>query len=115
MDDDPSPGRFILTGSVEPAAYGPTYPLTGRALRLMLRPMTRAELTGQGAAPTFLDRVLAGALAPGTGAEPFSIGWIGQSGFPAGRVMEDPTLLLDAYATTVAQGPARKAAMQPAC
>ena len=28
VDDDPTPGRFILAGSVEPATYGPTYPLT---------------------------------------------------------------------------------------
>lgn len=65
VDDDPSPGRFLLAGSVEPGTYGPTYPLTGRAIAVLMRPMTRAELTGRGGAETWLSRVLRGeALRP---------------------------------------------------
>lgn len=49
VDTDPTPGRFILTGSVEPATYGPTYPLTGRATNIVMRPMTARELAGPNA------------------------------------------------------------------
>ena len=61
VDADPTPGRFVLTGSVEPASYGPTYPLTGRSVRLVMRPMTQAELAGRGGEPTFLSAVVSGA------------------------------------------------------
>lgn len=107
VDEDPTPGRFILTGSVEPATYGPTYPLTGRSVRVVLRPMTRAELAGRGTEATFLDRVTHGdeaGLAPSIGCEPaFDWGWLFESGFPGARGLSDPGLLLDAYASTVAQ------------
>lgn len=56
VDTDPTPGRFILTGSVEPASYGPTYPLTGRSMRVTLLPMAASEISGHGSAPTFLSR-----------------------------------------------------------
>ncbi len=68
VDADPSPGRFILTGSVEPATYGPTYPLTGRAVRVLMRPMTRAELAGRGDQQSFVEQVTSGAgLQPSIG------------------------------------------------
>lgn len=57
VDRDPSPGRFVLAGSVEPATYGPTYPLTGRAVRFVMRPMSGAELDGRGDQPSFLGYV----------------------------------------------------------
>lgn len=105
VDEEPSPGRFLLTGSVEPATYGPTYPLTGRAVRLLMRPMTRAELSGCGAQPTFLQRMVEGEpLQPSMDRHPtFSVDWLSQSGFPGSRAMADPSLLLGAYAATVAQ------------
>ncbi len=105
VDDDPIPGRFVLTGSVEPATYGPTYPLTGRALRLVLRPMTVAELDGNGAAGSFLERILAGEqLSLTSGARRrFSLDWLFRAGFPAARAMPDPALFLESYATLVAQ------------
>lgn len=105
VDDDPEPGRFILTGSVEPASYGPTYPLTGRAVRLVMRPMTAAELEGGGAAPPLLTRVLAGSPPAATAGEPasFEHSWLHRSGFPAARNMPDPELFLDAYASLVSQ------------
>ncbi len=105
VDEDPSPGRFILTGSVEPAAYGPTYPLTGRAVRLVMRPMTVAELSGRGSATTFLAEVLAGRLpsfGPGS-SSPFDLETLGRAGFPAARNLPDAHLFYDAYASLVSQ------------
>jgi predicted AAA+ superfamily ATPase len=105
VDDDPAPGRFLLTGSVEPASYGPTYPLTGRAVRLVMRPMTWAELSGAGGEPTFLARVLAGLLpGPGSGVSAaFDLETLGRAGFPAARGMPDARLFFDAYASVVSQ------------
>lgn len=105
VDDDPTPGRFLLTGSVEPATYGPTYPLTGRAAQLVMRPMTQAELDGRGDEPSWLAAVLAGhqpAVSAGR-AGGFDLGMLHQSGFPAARLMPDARLFLDAYAALVAQ------------
>ena len=48
VDAGPTPRHFILTGSVEPATYGPTYPFVGRAVRLVMRPTTMSELDGRG-------------------------------------------------------------------
>ena len=105
VDDDPSPGGFVLTGSVEPATYGPTYPLTGRAGRLVMRPMTAAELDGRGDAPTFLERVVAGERprARVGGGSGLQLDWLGRTGFPAARGLPDPSLFLDGYAALVAQ------------
>ena len=42
VDENPSPGRFILTGSAAAAAGG-THSGAGRIVRLRVRPMTLAE------------------------------------------------------------------------
>lgn len=105
VDADPRPGRFLLTGSVEPAAYGPTYPLTGRAVRLVMRPMTASELDGRGSEETFLERVTSG-WTPSVGSEvsaQMSISQMGRAGIPAARDMADPRLFLDGYASLVSQ------------
>jgi len=60
VDADPTPGQFLLAGSVEPATYGPTFPLIGRVTRVVMRPMNRAELEGHGAARSFLERTVDG-------------------------------------------------------
>lgn len=105
VDADPRPGRFILTGSVEPATYGPTYPLTGRAVRLMMRPLTQSELLGRGESASFLSRVLRGTqpTAGGSARVSFSLDWLTQSGFPGLRGAPDASLFLDAYAALVSQ------------
>jgi len=104
VDDDPTPGRFLLTGSVEPATYGPTYPLTGRAVNLLMRPMTAAELRGAGHEPTFLSRLADGdAPSSAVGAPTFSIDRLFATGFPAARDYPDPAPFLDGYAALVAQ------------
>ncbi len=103
VDADPTPGRFLLTGSVEPASYGPTHPLTGRAVRMALRPMTRAELIGRGHEPILLQTILAGSTPPigAALARPVEVDDLFRAGFPAARAMTDPTLFLDAYAALV--------------
>jgi len=47
VDDDPRPGRFILTGSVEADVTGRTWPGTGRVVRLVLHGLTEREITGR--------------------------------------------------------------------
>ncbi len=42
VDDDPSPGRFLLTGSATPTQL-PTHSGAGRIVRLRVRPMTLSE------------------------------------------------------------------------
>jgi uncharacterized protein len=105
VDSDPSPGRFILAGSVEPATYGPTYPLTGRAGRLLMRPMTAAELDGRGDERTFIERVVAGErlMASVDRSTVLKLEHLGRSGFPAARSLSDASLFLDGYAALVAQ------------
>ncbi|MEW6868079.1 DUF4143 domain-containing protein [Trueperella pyogenes] len=104
VDTDPTPGRFILTGSVEPASYGPTYPLTGRSMRVTLLPMAASEISGHGSAPTFLSRFLDGELTPTAGKPAkFEIEHLFTTGFPAARSLPDAALFLESYAVTVAQ------------
>ena len=105
VDQDATPGRFLLAGSVEPATYGPTYPLTGRTVVAAMRPMTIAELEGHGDRPTFLGRVVDGYRPTPTSGNPkqFSIGWLTRAGFPAARLLVDPSLFLESYASLVSQ------------
>jgi predicted AAA+ superfamily ATPase len=105
VDADPRPGRFLLTGSVEPATYGPTYPLTGRAATVSLRPFTVAEHEGVGDRPTFVERFVAGeSMAPTAGRTgTLPMGEMLRSGFPGARRMEDQRLFLEGYASLLAQ------------
>lgn len=105
VDADPTPGRFLLAGSVEPATYGPTFPLTGRTVRVVMRPMTVAEWAGRGADPTFFEQLVAGVEPVTTaGAAPrFAIEWLTRPGFPGTRSMTDHALFLESYASLVAQ------------
>lgn len=59
VDEDPRPGRFLITGSVRADLEGETWPGTGRLLRLSLFGMTVSELEGRldEDGGTFLDRL----------------------------------------------------------
>jgi predicted AAA+ superfamily ATPase len=57
VDDDPRPGRFLLTGSVRADLLNETWPGTGRLVRLRLYGLTRREFGGRAAGPLFLDRL----------------------------------------------------------
>lgn len=62
VDDDPRPGRFLLTGSVEADLTSAMWPGTGRVVRVVLHALTRREIAGDAAAPGLLSTVLAGDL-----------------------------------------------------
>jgi len=58
VDEDPSPGQFIITGSAEADLAPAVWPGVGRLVRVPMWGLTRAELTGTTA--TFLDQLAAG-------------------------------------------------------
>jgi predicted AAA+ superfamily ATPase len=57
VDDDPRPGRFLLTGSVRADLLNETWPGTGRLVRLRLYGLTRREYGGRTTGPLFVDRL----------------------------------------------------------
>lgn len=61
VNDDPRAGRFFLTGSVRAEIENTPWPGTGRLQRLVMLPMTVREKRRLPAAPTFLDKLVAGA------------------------------------------------------
>lgn len=104
VDQDPLPGRFLLAGSVEPSTYGPTFPLTARAVRTVIRPMTNAELDGRGDEETFLEQARTGSPQVSAGSSTaFDASTLFRSGFPGTRHLPDPSMFLDAYAALVSQ------------
>lgn len=58
VDEDNSPGQFILTGSTQADLTAAGWPATGRLIRLPMYGFTEAELAG-GHRPQFLDRLVA--------------------------------------------------------
>jgi predicted AAA+ superfamily ATPase len=60
VDQDPRPGRFILTGSVRADLDAPTWPGTGRLVRVPLFGMTVAELRGRPQTVPLVDRLARG-------------------------------------------------------
>lgn len=62
VDQDPRPGRFLLTGSVRADLEAETWPGTGRLVRLRLYGLTIRELNGLAAARPVLDRLAQGDL-----------------------------------------------------
>lgn len=64
-DDQPDPGRFLLTGSVRAEVTTPLWPGTGRLVTKRLYGLTQAELEGSPVRP-FVDRCFEGTLQPAT-------------------------------------------------
>jgi uncharacterized protein len=62
VDDDPRPGRFLLTGSVEAELTERMWPGTGRVVRLVLHGLTRREIDSAADAPSLLRIVTEGGL-----------------------------------------------------
>lgn len=62
VDDDPRPGRFILTGSVEADLTKGMWPGTGRVVRIVLHGLTRREIAGSVTGPSLVDTVIHGKL-----------------------------------------------------
>lgn len=57
VDDDPRPGRFLVTGSVRGDLDGETWPGTGRLVRLPMHPMTVGERQQLKPIEPLLDRL----------------------------------------------------------
>jgi predicted AAA+ superfamily ATPase len=57
VDDDPRPGRFILTGSVRADLEQETWPGTGRLIRVPMYGLTVREVLGAIDRPTFIERL----------------------------------------------------------
>lgn len=62
VDQDPRPGRFLLTGSVRGDIEAETWPGTGRLVRLRMYGLNERELAARIAGPTFLEKLRAGNL-----------------------------------------------------
>ncbi|MEV4636691.1 DUF4143 domain-containing protein [Actinoplanes sp. NPDC049548] len=57
VDDDPRPGRFVLTGSAQADLTSSGWPATGRIVRLTMFPLVGRERHGDAAAPSLIDRL----------------------------------------------------------
>lgn len=55
VDDDPAPGRFLLTGSARSDAVTGGWPATGRVVRVTQWGLCRRELSGRAHDPSFFD------------------------------------------------------------
>ena len=63
VDEDSTPGRFILAGSARSDALASGWPATGRLVRVNQWGLTRRELEGDVGAPSFFDTAFGGGLA----------------------------------------------------
>lgn len=61
VDDDPSPGRFLLTGSVEADVSTTMWPSTGRVVRVVLHGLTQREVH-RSTASRLLPALVSGSL-----------------------------------------------------
>jgi uncharacterized protein len=60
VNADPSPSRFLVTGSVRAQLTSGVWPATGRLVRLVMYPMTIREQRGEVTGLTLFDRLAAG-------------------------------------------------------
>jgi hypothetical protein len=58
VDDEPRPGRYILTGRVRIDLDAQTWPGTGRLVRLPMQGLSVREIEGRASGELFLDRLL---------------------------------------------------------
>jgi predicted AAA+ superfamily ATPase len=91
VDDDPRPGRFLLTGSVRADLDAETWPGTGRVVRVPMYGLTMRELTRRHLGAGFVDLLASGdidALGP-PGSPPDLAGYVEiglAGGFPDATV-----------------------------
>jgi hypothetical protein len=64
VDISPTPGRFIVTGSVRGDIESPTWPGTGRLLRMSMYGLSVAEVRGKLPTKSIVDRLAEGDLTP---------------------------------------------------
>jgi uncharacterized protein len=58
VDDDPRPGRFVLTGSSQADLTTAGWPATGRIIRLTMGPLVGRERHGDPTSPSLIDRII---------------------------------------------------------
>jgi len=58
VDEDPHPGRFVLTGSSQADLTASGWPATGRVVRLTMYPLVGRERHGDPTASPLIDRIL---------------------------------------------------------
>jgi predicted AAA+ superfamily ATPase len=101
VDDDPTPGRFLLTGSAAPTST-PTHSGAGRIVSVRMRPMSLAE-RGVGRPTVSLRALLSGRRAPVEGQTDVTleqyVDEIVRSGYPGLRALPPRALRaqLDGY------------------
>jgi hypothetical protein len=104
VDDDPTPGRFLFTGSAAPAGSG-THSGAGRIVRVRMRPWTLVE-RGVGTPGVSLAKLLVGRPSSLEGSTSVGLGTyaaeICRSGLPGLRGLTDRALRaqLDGYLGT---------------
>jgi hypothetical protein len=62
VDDDPRPGRFVLTGSSQADLTATGWPATGRIVRLTMYPLVGRERHGNPRSPSLIDRLASDGL-----------------------------------------------------
>jgi uncharacterized protein len=85
VERDPSPGRFLVTGSVNAELENQIWPGTGRVTRMPMYPMTVREQLGSVDRPTLFDQLQAGTELAAPVDSPDLRGYVElalQSGFP---------------------------------
>ncbi|HCO04365.1 MAG TPA: ATP-binding protein [Actinobacteria bacterium] len=108
VDEDPRPGRFILTGSVRAEFEKKAWPGTGRLIRMHMHGLTEAEIRGQVGSGHrgFLDRLQKADLAlfPHVAGRPTLADYVDMAvkgGFPevalTGLSVDDAHTWLDSY------------------
>lgn len=93
IDGDPHPGRFLLTGSVRADLDAPTWPGTGRLIRVAMYGLTVAEQEGRPATSPLLDRLARGDELQAPGDPPDLRGYVQlalRSGFPEASLARSP-------------------------
>jgi len=60
VDEDPRPGRFVITGSSQADLTASGWPATGRVIRLPMLGLVERELAGTVAGGSIIDRLAAG-------------------------------------------------------
>jgi predicted AAA+ superfamily ATPase len=73
VDEDPRPGRFILTGSVRAELESRVWPGTGRILQVPMYGFSVRELRGRAVGATFIDRVATGGVSAVTRGDELNI------------------------------------------
>ena len=62
VDEQPGPGRFILTGSAQADLTAAGWPATGRLIRIDMYGLTERELEGRASRPALFDLLAGGAF-----------------------------------------------------